>query len=207
MSTAILPPPIYPVSTPFSVRNPQSLRCNVAEFYEMGDRGEFDQRHVMLIDGEILEMPLANPPHATAEGLVEEILRTIFATGYVVRAEKPLPLNQMSDPVPDIAVVSGSIRDYARNHPKSAVLVVEVSDSSLPYDTGDKSSLNAAAAIADYWVVDLVHRQLVVMRDPVVDAGQRFGYGYATVTTLAIGQSASPLAAPGAVVAVADLMP
>jgi len=207
MSTAVLPSPIRSYSKPFAVRNPQSLRWTVPEFYELGDRGVFDQRRVMLIDGEILEMPLPNPPHATAEGLTEEVLRAIFTTGFVIRAEKPLPLDQLTDPIPDVAVVTGSIRDYARNHPKTAVLVVEVSDSSLDYDMDDKASLYAAASIADYWVVDLNNRQLVVMRDPAVDATCRFGFAYATVTKLAIGQTASPLAAPGAVVAVADLMP
>jgi Uma2 family endonuclease len=179
----------------------------VAEFYDLGDRGFFDQRRVMLIDGEILEMPLSNPPHATAEALTEEVLRAIFRTGFVVRTEKPLPLGQSTDPVPDLAVVTGSIRDYAQTHPTVAVLVVEISDSSLDYDTGDKASLYASAAIADYWVVDLVNRRLVVMRDPVADTTRRFGFRYATVTTLAIGQTASPLAAPAASVAVADLMP
>jgi Uma2 family endonuclease len=86
-------------------------------------------------------------------------------------------------------------------------LVVEVSDSSLDYDTTDKASLYAAAGIADYWVVDLVNRRLMVMRDPLADAAARFGFRYSTVTAVAIGQSASPLAAPASNVAVADLMP
>jgi Uma2 family endonuclease len=207
MSTAVLPPPLKPVFAPSAVSTPRPYHWTVAEFYDLGDRGFFDERRMMLIDGEILEMPLANPPHATAEALTEEVLRAIFRSGFVIRTEKPLPLGRSTDPVPDMAVVTGSIRDYAQSHPTTAVLVVEISDFSLDYDTGDKASLYASAAIADYWVVDLVNRQLVVMRDPVVDATRRFGFGYATVTTFAPGQSASPLAAPAASVAVADLMP
>jgi Uma2 family endonuclease len=167
----------------------------------------FDDRRVMLIDGEILEMPQAHPPHATAAGLTEEILRTIFGSGFVVRIEKPLPLARDSDPIPDIAVVQGSLRDYGQAHPTTALLVVEVSDSSLDYDTDDRASLYAAAGIADYWVVDLVNHRLIVMRDPLADAAARFGFRYSTVTAIAIGQSASPLAAPASKVAVADLMP
>jgi Uma2 family endonuclease len=207
MSTAVLPPPVGPVPTPVGVRTPQSFRWTCAEFYDLGDRGVFDNRRVMLIDGEILEMPLPNPPHATAEALTEEALRAIFGTGFVVRTEKPLPLGQSTDPVPDVAVVTGSIRDFAQAHPTTAALVVEISDSSLDYDTTDKASLYAAAGIADYWVVDLVNRRLVVMRDPVADTAARHGSRYSTVTALAVGQNVAPLAAPAATVAVADLMP
>jgi Uma2 family endonuclease len=207
MSTAVLPPPLKPVFVPSAVSTPRPYHWTVTEFYDLGNRGFFDERRVMLIDGDILEMPLANPPHATAEALTEEVLRAIFRTGFVVRTEKPLPIGRSTDPVPDLAVVSGSIRDYAQSHPTTSVLVVEISDSSLDYDMGDKASLYASSAIADYWVVDLVNRQLVVMRDPVVDATRRFGFRYSTLTTLAPGQSASPLAAPAASVAVADLIP
>ncbi|MEO1094360.1 MAG: hypothetical protein AAFX01_05620 [Cyanobacteria bacterium J06638_28] len=36
--------------------------------------------------------------------------------------------------VPDIAVVPGTIRDYADAHPTMAIFIVEVADSSLRYD-------------------------------------------------------------------------
>jgi Uma2 family endonuclease len=161
----------------------------------------------MLIDGELLEMPTPNPPHSTAKHLAEDALRSIFGTGFVIRTENPIVLSQSTDPAPDVAVVTGSVRDYARSHPTTAELVVEVSDSSLDYDTTDKASLYAAAGIADYWVVDLVNRRLVVMRDPVADAAARFGFRYATVTTLTVAQSVAPLAAPTTTVAVTDLLP
>jgi Uma2 family endonuclease len=161
----------------------------------------------MLIDGELLEMPTPNPPHSTSKHLVEDALRSVFRTGFVVRTENPLVLSRSTDPAPDVAVVTGSVRDYARSHPTTAELVVEVSDSSLDYDTTDKASLYSAAGIADYWVVDLVNRRLIVMRDPVADATARHGSRYSTVTMFTSGQSAAPLAAPASTVAVADLLP
>ena len=39
---------------------------------------------------------------------------------------------------------------------EDVLLVVEVADSSLGFDTGEKADLYAAAGIADYWVVDVV---------------------------------------------------
>lgn len=206
MSSAILPPPIAPMMPVPGIRQPRPARWTCDEFHQLGDEGWFDHKRVMLIDGEILEMPVPNPPHSTAKDLTQEVLRKIFNAGYLVRTENPLILGRSSDPIPDLAVVTGSIRDYARLHPTTALLVVEINDSTLAYDLNDKASLYASAGIADYWVVDLVNRQVVVMRDPCTDASMRFGHGYATVTTLAAGQSTSPLAAPGAIVAVADLL-
>ena len=207
MSTAVLPPPVKPAQTQQPVRNPRLVRWSLGEFIDLCNTNLFHDRRVMLIDGDILEMPHATPRHSTAHALTLEALRAIFRIGFHVRVETSLPLGRNSDPIPGLAVVTGSIRDYAQTHPKTAVLVVEISDTSLDYDMNDKASLYAAASIADYWVVDLINRQLVVMRDPVVDATRRFGFAYSTVTKLAIGQTASPLAAPAASVAVADLMP
>jgi Uma2 family endonuclease len=204
MSAALLSPPIGP---PLTMRAPRPIHWTCDEFHTAGDAGAFEHKRVMLIEGVILEMPVPNPPHSTSKDLTEDALRAIFGHGFRVRAENPLILGKSTDPVPDLAVVTGSVRDYAQSHPTTAVLVVEISDSSLDYDMGDKASLYASAPIADYWVVDLVNRQLVVMRDPVVDATRRFGFRYSTVTTLAVGQSASPLATPSASIAVADLMP
>lgn len=201
MSVAILPPPIAPVQL-----RPRSKRWTAAEFHRVSDTGVFEGQNLILIDGEVLQTPSPNPPHDMALILLDAVLRACFPTGHVFRTQMSLVLGQITDPVPDYAVVAGSARDFVQK-PTTAVLVAEVSDSSLDYDTRDKASLYASAAIADYWVVDLVNRQLVVMRDPIVDATHRFGFRYATVTTLAVGQRASPLAAPAASVAVADLMP
>jgi Uma2 family endonuclease len=173
----------------------------------MGDWGWFEHKRVMLIEGEILEMAGPNPPHSTAVALVLEVLRSIFVSGFVVRGENPLTLGLSTDPVPDAAVVRGSVRDYATNHPTTAELVVDVSESTLNYDTGDKPSLYASAGIADYWVVDLVNRQLVVFRDPQRDSSRPFGFFYADATAYAPGQSASPLRAPQSRVLVNDLLP
>jgi len=200
MSSAVLPPP-----APAGMPGPKRWTCD--EFHRLGDAGLFEHSRAMLIRGKILEMPVPNPPHTTAKALTEEALRAVFATGFVVRAENPLILGRTTDPVPDLAVVTGSIRDYARAHPTTALLVVEISDFTLDYDTGDKASLYASAGIADYWVVDVVNRRLIVHRDPRADAAQPFGTRYANVAAYPPGQTASPLAAPAARVVIADLMP
>jgi Uma2 family endonuclease len=82
-----------------------------------------------------------------------------------------------------------------------------VSETTLAYDRGRKASLYAASGIADYWIVNLVQRQLEIYRNPIADASQPFGFRYDQRTILNPNDHASPLAAPPARILVADLLP
>jgi Uma2 family endonuclease len=188
------------------MRAPPVKKWSAAEFHRLGDAGLFEGQNLILVDGEFLEMPPPNPPHDMALILLDTVLRACFPTGHVFRTQMSLVLGQTTDPVPDYAVVAGSARDFVQK-PTTAVLVVEVADSSLDYDTGDKVSLYAAAGIADYWVVDLVNHRLIVMRDPVTDAAARHGSRYSSVNAFVAGQRVAPMAAPASAVAVADVLP
>jgi Uma2 family endonuclease len=194
-------------STPAGSFAPHPMRWTVAEFHRVYSDPAFEGRRFMLIEGEVFEMPIPNPPHSASLGLVQAVLFAVFSQGFWVRNQMPLVLGQTSDPMPDLAVVRGGPRDFLAAHPTSAEMVVEIAESSLAYDTYEKASLYAAAGIADYWVVDLVHRRLIVHRAPVADAVQPFGAKYSSVTTLDPAASASPLAAPTAAIAVRDLLP
>lgn len=177
----------------------------------MAEAGVFrpDER-VELIGGRIVAMSPQNSPHATTLILVHDALRTIFSAGYVVRMQLPLDLSPSSQPEPDIAVVRGTARDYASAHPTAALLVVEVSDSTLAFDRGEKASLYANASIPEYWIMNLVDRRLEVYRDPVPMPGQSYGYGYRSCTHYFAVDTVTPrAAAQGALSAikVADLLP
>src|SRR5262249_44402522 len=144
-------------------------------------------------------------------GLVTDALASIFTTGFWLSVQQPLFIPQAtpgSEPQPDVAVIAGSRRSLA-DHPTQAALVVEVADTTLAYDTTTKAELYATAGIAEYWVVDLNGRQLHVYRDPQPlplppDLGAT---AYQQRLTLGPGDTVSPLAAPSAVVRVADLLP
>ena len=205
MSALTLPVPIHPA--PPTVRPPIPLRWTCDEFYSLGAVRSFEGRKLILIDGEILEMAAPGPLHTTSQALVEDWLRTVFPVGqFWVRGQGGLFFGINTDPLPDVAVVPGTPRSYAK-HPATALLVVEIADTSLAYDTGDKASLYAAARVADYWVLDVVDRRLHVFRNPQPDAGRKYGHGYAQVQVLKPGDSIAPLAAPGSSVSVADLLP
>ena len=166
----------------------------------------FDGQRVELIEGEIVDMSPQMSPHAMAISLTLLELQKAFPDSYV-RMQLPLSFGSSSEPEPDLAVVTGKPRDYPTGHPQTALLVVEVSDSTLRYDRTRKASLYARAGIEDYWVLNLVKKCLEVMRGPVEDGDAEFGWGYASITTLKSGDHVSPLAKPQAAIAVADLLP
>ena len=186
---------------------PQVHQWTRDEYYKMAEAGLFEGKHVELIEGRIIEMSPMGSAHATGVSLASDRLRSVVGPGFLTRSQMPLDLGDLSEPEPDIAVVAGTARDYTKAHPKVAVLIVEVSESSLDYDRTEKASLYAAAGIPDYWVLNLVDRRLEVRRDPVPDPSELYGFGYKTVMILEAGDFVSLLAAPQSSIAVADLLP
>ena len=187
--------------------DPRPYRFTAIQYERLHDLGLLEGQRVMLIDGIVYQDLPMKPPHATAIRKSTKTLEAVFPTGFDVRVQLPLIVVGYSDPHPDFAVVLGSFLDFAAQHPMSAVLIVEVSDSSLLFDQTQKASLYAAGAIVDYWIVDLVNRRLEVRRDPRPDATQHHGFGYADVKVFAPGEAVAPLAMPTASVAVNDLLP
>lgn len=163
---------------------------------EEGILGEDDP--VELVDGRVVVMSPERSRHVAAIDLGAEALRRVFGPGWTVRVQHPLALGTRSEPEPDLAVVRGSPLDYADAHPREAALVVEVAETSLTYDLGEKARLYAGAGVEDYWVVDLVHGRVVVHRDPGSS-------GYRSVVRHAPGAVLAPLEA-SASLEVAELL-
>jgi len=190
----------------FPVWAPAPLRWSCDRFHDVWESGAFDGTNVILVDGVLIDMPAPNPPHAMATNLADYKLKEVFSIGYVVRVQSSLVLGQSTDPIPDIAVVVGTPRDYTK-HPTTAVLVVEVADSSLDYDCSEKANLYAAGGIEDYWVIDIANRQLYIFRDPIADPSQQHGHSYQQQTSYGEHDQVIPLAAPKTPIQVADVLP
>jgi Uma2 family endonuclease len=170
------------------------------EYEQMAGAGLFaPEARVELVEGIVYDRLSQTPAHVTSVHLAAEALRLAFPGRYV-RIQFPLALGSHSEPEPDVAVVPGGPRDYPDSHPATALLIVEVADSSLLHDRKRKLPVYAAAGIAEVWILDLKRRALEVYRDPGKDA-------YRSKTILRAGDSVSPLAGSGVSIAVADLLP
>lgn len=175
------------------------------QIVEHGILGEDD--HVELLAGEIFSVSPQNSPHAAAMLILVRLLQALIGPGFHVRPQLPLSLDEDSMPEPDIAIVSGAAEDYWYTHPTTAVLIIEIAESSLASDRRRKGSIYARAGIEDYWIFNLVNFRLEVYRQPAEDADSPTGYAYEQRTVYGAGDTVAPLAFPDGVVAVRDLQP
>lgn len=184
-----------------AVSPPRTRLWDRAEYERMIETGILGpEDRVELLQGEIVEISPERSRHATAVDLSLGSLRRAFGPGFTIRVQHPLSLGDRSEPEPDLAVVSGSPRDYASRHPASAALAVEVADTSLEHDRTRKATIYAQSGILEYWIVNLVDQRLEVYHDPAPE-------GYRSVAEFERGGTLSPIAAPRATVAVSDLLP
>jgi Uma2 family endonuclease len=77
------------------------------------------------------------------------------------------------------------VRDYARQHPDSAFLVIEVAETSLRKDRLTKRRVYARAGVPEYWIVNLVDKIVEVHTGPGTA-------GYTTVTQHRHGDTLRP---------------
>ena len=122
-----------------------------------------------FLDGFLVPKMVKKPAHRISTRLVRQILEQWIPAGYYVDSQEPITLGG-SEPEPDVAVILGKTTDYRDRHPGAAevLLVVEVAEATLERDRGLKKRLYAAEGIADYWILNLVDRQLECYSDPQV---------------------------------------
>ena len=143
-------------------------RFTVEEYHRMAETGILgpDER-VELVRGVIREMSPKNWAHVMTTKVVFRMLEDALRGKASVYQEAPLVAKGIdSEPEPDVLVCSNPDEWAYRSLRTKPLLVIEVADSSLQYDLGEKASLYAEAGVPEYWVVNLVERVLVVFREP-----------------------------------------
>lgn len=194
-------------NAPVITRTPEDHRWSYAEYQALAQTTVIFKRRVELLGGRIIEMAPQGDLHTTAVELAREAAAKAFGPGFWPRVQSPLHLDRRSGPEPDIAVVPGHARDYVgKGHPKSALLVIEISDTTLWYDRRRKGPRYARAGYADYWIVNLIDACVEVYRNPVQDPSARLGWRYSDVSILKPRASITPLAATNPIL-IADLLP
>lgn len=150
-------------------RTPPPRPITVDEYYDMDRTGllEPDAR-VELIEGEVIHMPPIGSRHGSIGQFLDRLLDRALADRALVRNQLPVRLDNLSEPVPDLAVVKPRADRYARSHPTATdvFLIVEVSRSTLRYDTNVKVPLYARHGIPEVWIVDLKNNQFRTYRSP-----------------------------------------
>ncbi len=201
-TAAVPPPPLFLAS------GPQLYTITVKQYEQMAAAGILSENdRVELLNGLLVTKMTIKPPHATALGLLLDAFKLSLPAGWRVRVQDPIELD-VSEPEPDAAVVRGDARTFAVRHPRPTELglLVEVADSSLGYDRGDKLRAYAANGVTEYWIVNLIDRRVEVYSQP---SGPTAVPSFGSLTTYAPGQ-AVPITLDGtavAAIAVVDVLP
>jgi len=158
--------------------------------------------HVELLEGLVVASPPQGPLHAGVLTALYENLREAIGQRASIRVQMPLLLGSRSAPEPDVAVVAGEAFDYLTRHPEAALLVAEVSDSSLPQDRLTKSRIYASAGVPEYWIVNLREACLEVSTKP--DRERRV---YTETRRVPREATVELVALPGATLTLARVLP
>src|SRR3954453_4830139 len=150
------------------------------QYLRMSELGWFAGSRVQLIDGGIIDMPAQKNAHYCAVEQAKKLLEDAFGPKYWVRAQATLNLGPRSVPDPDVAVVPGPRRANAA-YPTTALLVVEVSDSTLWLDRNRKATVYAKAGMDDNWIVNLGAPKVEVHHDPEMRPAPGARVRYTTV--------------------------
>jgi Uma2 family endonuclease len=181
----------------------EPTRMTVERYFGLVEAGVLSEDdRVELLEGVVVAVTPSSPPHAAVVSMATRALLRVVGERASVRPQCTLVLGRFSAPEPDVAVVPGSDRDYLSAHPRTAWLVIEVADTSLKQDRITKAAIYAAAGIPEYWIVNLRDGVVEVMRDPDRERAR-----YGELRTCGRGERLELAALPGAVVALAELLP
>ena len=145
-------------------------RLTVDDYYRMAEVGVLaPDARVELIDGEIVDMPPIGTPHSgTAIWLNRQFVAAVGDKANVACQSTMLILGRYSAPQPDLMLLRPRADCYRRANPtaKDVLLLVEVSESTLPYDRQIKAPLYSRHGVPEMWIVNLRDRELLCMRQP-----------------------------------------
>ena len=174
----------------------------VDEYYRMADVGILGPTdRVELIEGEIIQMSPIGNRHASCVDRANYLFVTAFKEKAIVSIQHPLRLDKYNEPQPDIIVLKPRADYYASQSrtPADTFFVVEVSDTTLRYDTKVKLPIYARSDVPEVWIENLQEDLLLVCRDPT-------GRSYRTQLTLHPGEFISPPGFPELSFKVEDLL-
>lgn len=192
-------PEIPPVAKAGPVRH----RWTVSEFQRMGETGFLDpQARLELIEGELFEMAPIGSFHAGTVDILTGLWAYAVGKQAIVRVQNPLVLDEHTEPQPDLVLLRPRADYYLTGHPCAVdvLLLIEVSDSTLPFDRNTKVPLYARHGIPEVWLVVGPHRRHIeVYRDPQPERG-----GYRTRFQVQEG-ILTPVLLPGAEIRLSEV--
>ena len=180
------------------ITNQPLRKLSRREYDQLVLQGVFGDERVELVFGMVVAMSPIDPSHVQSTARLSKILTIALGDRAQVICQAPIAATDDSEPEPDVYVTPAG--DYWHEHASRAHLLVEVANTSLAYDRGEKAMLYGISQVDEYWIVDLVHGLVEVRRD-------RDGGAWRSITVFRRGDSIQVLAFPDVVVDVSDILP
>ena len=160
------------------------------DFCERLGLGAFADMRVELVGGEFQKMAPASSGHSRQNFSIAERLITAFRTakvGVEIGTDLAVAIDDTTVRGIDIAFSKSGFAAAGPTPASSIFLAVEIADTTLSRDLGEKVADYARVGIPHYWVVDLNGKAVHAMSEPV-------GQGYAQRSIVRFGED---LAVPG----------
>jgi Uma2 family endonuclease len=137
---------------------PRRHRISVHDYHRMAEVGVLaPDARVELIEGEIIDMaPIGKDHQSIVDQLTRALVRAV-EDRTIVRVQGSVRLSEWTEPEPDLVLLAPRA-DFYRSEFASgadALLVIEVSDTTLRYDHDVKVPLYARHGVPEVWIVDV----------------------------------------------------
>jgi Uma2 family endonuclease len=158
---------------------PVPTRYTLEEFHRLAHDGLLDDLpRVELLFGRVVAMSPVGLRHKACVSRLTRLMVRHYLEQAIVYVQNPLVVGP-HELLPDLVVLRPNPTDYADRHAQAsdALLVIEVSDTTLKSDQTVKVPLYAQYGVPQVWVIDLNQQQVWVYQ-------QSAGAAYQQVTVL-----------------------
>lgn len=144
----------------------EAVGFTAREFLQILDTGVFEGK-VELVDGVIIKMPPPGLKHSVLNASIATSLASVLTgRSMVVGVDLAILIHDRKLRGIDIAVVRDDAPDTGAVDARYVQLAVEIADSTLTRDLGEKAEDYAGILVPHYWVVDVNARVVNIMQQP-----------------------------------------
>jgi Uma2 family endonuclease len=140
-----------------------------AAYHVLGRQGFLpEDRHTELLGGEIYTVTKGGRHVLATTRLAQDFWPAVSGLPLYPQLQDPVVVSDFDEPEPDLALIRGKPGDVPLPADVADVaLIIEVSDSTLERDKGDKLAAYARAGVPEYWVINLRENVIEVRDAPV----------------------------------------
>jgi Uma2 family endonuclease len=141
---------------------PEIRKFSVDEYYRLAEAGILSpSERVELLNGLIIRMPPIGTRHRTVVDRLNEILTDQRKNRYRVSIDQPIRIEPFNEPQPDVVLYDRAVKNKHPS-PEDIYRVIEVAETTLGYDSGEKLRAYEQGGVNEYWIIDLAKKAVQI---------------------------------------------